>query len=615
MGRQKKQTKKQAGAAGQPRKPFAAKQAAQDSDAVLSRVKKLEKSGQFEAAADLLQSVFRAWPHHPEALCAMARILAAQKQVAEAATLMAQALEQGAGNAELLYSAGFVQYRAGNVSFAVESLLAALNVQPRHLESLLLLTNIFIEEKRWEDVLTFSLRLLEMLPENGDVLLAAGTAHLRLNNFREAHDFLSRAVQLDGQCTKKLLNLGTVCRFLRDYDQAVHWYTRVLERDPDNVETLNALSSLYVDRHLFDKARHCLDRSLALDPGNADSLAALAYFQVKLRKIEEAERTYQSLLRINPDHHEARFAYGSLLLLKGDFRRGLPYYESRFAVMGTFLDGPWPIWDGRSAAGKRLLVRAEQGAGDTIQFCRLLPLLKKLGAEIVFSCQPSLGRLMSSVPAIDTLLPVTEFPIDKVSVDAQVALMSLMGVLGITLDTLPGHCPYLAVAPERIEHARSRMVPSAKVKVALIWAGNPRQTDDHNRSMTLAQLAPLGELADEIDFYSLQVGPAQQQVAGDGGVLRLKDVSAELHDYADTAAFMACMDLVVSVCTSTVHLAGALALPTVALLPFAADWRWFTDRDDSPWYPTVRLLRQPGPGEWQPVIQTLHQVLRQTARR
>ena len=615
MGKQKKQTKKNKGAAGRPRNLTSGDNVLAGPDVLVSQAIMFEKTGQLADAAHQFESVLNTWPDNLAALGGMARSLATQGKVAEAANFMTQGLELGHENPELLYSAGFVQYKAGNVAFAVESLLAALKIDPRRLEALLLLTNIFIEEKRWEDVLSFSLKLLEILPENGDVLLAVGTAHLRLNNFQEAQHFLHRAAKLHPDCKNKQLNLGTAYRFLRDYTHAAQCYAKALAIDPDNVETLNALSSLYTDRRMFDQAMQCLEHSLTIDPNNAGSLSALAYIQMKLRKIEEAEQTYQLALRINPNHHEARFGYGGLLLLKGDFQRGLPYYESRFMVMGSFLDGPWPIWNGQSAAGKRILVRAEQGAGDTIQFCRFLPLLAKLGAEIVFSCQPSLGRLIASVPAINTLLPVAEFAYDKVSVDGQIALLSLMGVLGISLNTLPGQCPYLSVAPQLIDEGRSWITPSRKMKVALIWAGNPRQTDDHNRSLTLDQFDPLQELLDEVDFYSLQVGPAQQQAAHGGDVLHLKDMSHKMNDYADTAALMSLMDVVVSVCTSTVHLAGALARPTVALLPFAADWRWFIERDDSPWYPTVRLLRQPAPGEWLPVIHELKQVLRQAIRR
>jgi hypothetical protein len=268
-----------------------------------------------------------------------------------------------------------------------------------------------------------------------------------------------------------------------------------------------------------------------------------------------------------------------------------------------------PVWAGQDLRGKTILLRAEQGVGDVIQFIRYAPLVKALGARVVLQNRANLDELAVTFPGVDHLLlpkePMPEF-------DYYAHLMSLPRVFGTEIDSVPGPVPYLHAEPERLERWRQRLADDQRLKVGLVWAGSPTHVRDRYRSTTLKALAPLFDV-EGTSWYSLQKGPAAAALRDSG--MAIVDLQDELTDFAETAAAIAALDLVISVDTSVAHLAGALGKPLWLMLPHPAEWRWLEDRDDTPWYPTARLFRQARMDDWGEVVQRMKPILSESAAR
>ena len=318
-------------------------------------------------------------------------------------------------------------------------------------------------------------------------------------------------------------------------------------------------------------------------------------------------RDRQHAIQLQPDSPEAHWDLAVTRLLQGDFTSGFAEYEWRWRRT----DFPprqftAPLWRGENPAGRTLLVHAEQGAGDAIQFVRFASSVAALGARVVLECPRTLVALFASVAGVQHVIakgdPLPEF-------DWHVPLLSLPHRLGATLDSLATRVPYLSPPADR----RVPLPPTcgnhaAALRVGLAWRGHPQHRNDGRRSLSLAALEPLFT-APDLAFYSLQVAPTagfSEEAPRQKALINLENL---IHDFSDTAALIAQLDLVITVDTSVAHLAGALARPVWVLLPFAPDWRWLLNRDDSPWYPTVRLFRQPAPGDWTSVVQNVRAAL------
>ena len=342
-------------------------------------------------------------------------------------------------------------------------------------------------------------------------------------------------------------------------------------------------------RQALDRAPDCLEASIGLGTAlqrEGDAAGAIACFRDTLRR--------------EPACAEAHWNLALALLLAGEFREGWQEYQWRWR-RDSFTSPPrgfsQPCWDGSPLAGRRILVHGEQGLGDTIQFLRYLPLVAAAGGSVLAECQSaSLLPLVQRVPGVGAVFTMGE-PLPPF--DLQVPLLSLPYLFGTTLENIPPQLPYLSAPPERIAAWRTRLAGSDGFKVGIVWGGKP--VPDPFRSCTLEALARLGGIPGVI-LYSLQLGEAAAQAAAPPAGLELVDLTGEISDFGDTAALVSLLDLVISVDTSVAHLAGALGKPVWVLLPFCPDWRWLLDRDDSPWYPTARLFRQPGIGDWDSVI-------------
>lgn len=364
----------------------------------------------------------------------------------------------------------------------------------------------------------------------------------------------------------------------------------------------NALHRL--DR--FDLALEAYQKALVLDPGNPDTANALAHTLHLQGHYAEARAGYEKILAAHPGHADARFNLSLLELLEGDFVSGFRNYEARWKAAEHRAQDrglPQPLWRGEPLAGRRILLHAEQGLGDSLQFLRYLPQVAAAGGKILLDLPSSLRLLAAtSFPNVTLLAPGLPLP----AFECHCPLMSLPLACGSTAATIPAAIPYLAVPIARRIAAAAHDWPAEGLRVGLVWAGSPTHHRDRQRSIPLPKLAEaLGGLAG-IHFYSLQVGPASGEQKEFPG---LAPLPLDPEDFATTAALVEQLDLVITVDTALAHLAGALGKPVWLLLAHVPDWRWQRERADSPWYPTLRLFRQRVAGEWAPVLSDLRSAL------
>jgi Tfp pilus assembly protein PilF/ADP-heptose:LPS heptosyltransferase len=442
-------------------------------------------------------------------------------------------------------------------------------------------------------------QLLQTQPNHADALHLLGFAQYQLGRAAEAVPLIARAISLAPNVASYLSNLGVVYQSLKQIDDAISCYKRALKLDPAIPEIHNNLASAYLSKGLFDQAFSSLRKALELRPGFTDALRNLANAYRDTGEHKQAMAVYRLLLRQHPQNHEARFSFSWLLLLLGQFEEGLQLWEARWSLprLGSRPHVRGRLrWDGASPVGKTIYVYCEQGAGDAIQFCRYLPMLAQRGATIIFGTLPPLIELMSGFPGVAEILPQDATP---PAFDLHCPITSLPLLMNTTLETIPQNVPYIFADRQRCEKWRQKIPPDNRKRVGLVWAGNPEHANDHNRSIALKHFAPLARVPN-VQFFSLQIGEPSGQQRPFG--LEMLDYTSELKSFADTAALIEQLDLVISVDTSVAHLAGAMGKPVWVLLPTPPDWRWMLDRTDSPWYPTMRLFRQARWGQWTQVL-------------
>ena len=393
-----------------------------------------------------------------------------------------------------------------------------------------------------------------------------------------------------------------------DFEACVRLATRALEVEPRHVEVLCNRGAALRRLNRVDEALADYERALTADPRSAIALNNRGVALAALNRHDEAIASYDRALELNAGYANARFHRALSRLVTGDFARGWEDYESRWG--GAETQGPprrfaQPAWTGgQELRGKTVLLHAEQGLGDTIQFCRYAALIAARGARVVLEAHPSLKAWLATLAGVDAVLafgdPLPAF-------DYHCALLSAPGAFATTLATIPAGVPYLAPPSGHVDRWHARLEAQARPRIGLAWSGSTTLVNDLNRTIALAALAPI--LAQDACFVSLQ----KEVRAADEPALRAHPALAhfgdELADFRDTAALVALMDVVVTVDTAVAHVAGAMGKPVWVLLPYSPDWRWLLGRDDSPWYPGARLFRQPAVGQWEPVLERVVRAL------
>jgi hypothetical protein len=358
--------------------------------------------------------------------------------------------------------------------------------------------------------------------------------------------------------------------------------------------------------HRLDEAAEAGRRAVALRPDDALAHHFLGVVHSERGDLDESIRCSRRALELNPGHAGTHFELAEALLLRGDLAEGFAEYEWRHQMKNVpplLTPRPLqPLWEGQKVAPGALLLVADQGFGDVIQFCRYLPMVAERCPGFVVACNPEVVPILRQQAGVGEIIIAPQgLPVFS----SWSPLSTLPLIFGTTLAAIPTPIPYIRAGPERTRRWGERIaaaVPAGYLRVGIVWAGRPTHGNDRNRSTTLKAFAPIAAL-DRVVLLSLQMGAPQTQLDGYAGRAPLVDLGREIVDFGDSAAILENLDLVIAVDTSIVHLAGAMGRPVWALLASAPDWRWMLNREDSPWYPSVVLLRQPAPGRWDALLE------------
>ncbi|MBN3852651.1 tetratricopeptide repeat protein [Paraburkholderia sp. Ac-20340] len=517
-------------------------------------------------------------------------VLSSENDLAAAEAAWLQAIELDSSFTSSYYKLGTLWMGQGYVEAAEAALRRAIELDPRHVDAHLNL-GILMGERGWFDEAQVSLRHA----------LAIEPANARLHQ-----------------------NLGWLLVKAQRYREAEACYRRAIELLPGSAMLYSGLASTLTGQARFDEAESACAHGLALDPQCADLHVNHGTMLLRAERRDEAEAALRRALELDPGNLRAQFNLSHIELKDGRYEEGWRGFETRTAVFKETahlppLTSQWPQWQGEPLRGKSLLVLCEQGLGDSLQFIRYLPMLKAYGpARLTVLCQPPLKRLFDGIEGID--VRAQSDAIDAIPRhDFWCLMMSLPLRFGTTLATIPAAVPYLRAPAPLIAQWQARL-PSSGFKVGLVWAGDSRphlpdlQATDARRSLHARAFEPLLDTPG-VSFVSLQFGAATRaQLDEIDAHWRPVDPMGGVTDFADTAAIVACLDLVITVDTSMAHLAGALNRPVWILSRFDGCWRWLADRDDSPWYPSARLFRQRRPAEWGEVIERVRQALQLRAQ-
>lgn len=511
---------------------------------------------------------------------------------------------------ELLAQCGAMLLALGNDAQALVFFDQALDAKPDDVDILYKTAVALDLLHRHEDLLARCDRILSLAPDHAGAWLGRANALNGMRRHAEAADAYARALAHDPDLLAALGNQGVALRMLERYADALSRYDGALEQIGANAQLLMSRGHTLQQLGRYDDALAGFAAAAAVEPADAGGWALRGAALQQLWRFDEAIDCYRRMQSLEPTkaagHHEE--AYCRLLI--GDFAEGWKKYESRWVdavAARSRRHADRPFWSGREpVAGKTILLHSEQGYGDTLQFCRYAARVEACGANVVLEVPPALKDLLSSLQGVRQLVAMGE-PLPPF--DLQCPLLSVPLALGTELETIPADPRYLHADLARVRDWQRRLedcAPPGQIKVGLAWSGNPAHNNDVNRSIALAALAPLyGQRATFVSLHQ-QVRARDAATLAESGMLHF---GAELRDFADTAALIACLDLVISVDTSVVHLAGALGKPVWVLLPRVPDWRWLLKREDSPWYPTARLFRQEKPGDWPTVIERVGQTL------
>ncbi|MDP2808955.1 MAG: tetratricopeptide repeat protein [Rhodocyclaceae bacterium] len=456
---------------------------------------------------------------------------------------------------------------------------------------------------------------LRIHPQDAAALNNLGNSLLALERVGEAETAFSRAIKFDRRNPVIVANLASALNLMAvrlrnagDEREAERLLRRALAAKEDFPEGWNNLAAVLHDLGRHPEAEDAVLRALTLRPGYVSAFCNLGNILIDTGRPAEARAAYERAAAAAPDSAAAHWNLGLACLALGDLERGFAEFEYRLRLpeaRGLYPDRDIPCWAGENMAGRRLLLYAEQGLGDTLQFVRYVPMLAERGGEVHLEAPAALHRLLAGMPGLAGIHAAGE---GGGGWDQACPLMSLPHRFGTTLETVPADIPYLHADPGRVTYWRNRLgTDRHRPAVGLVWAGEPRkgQPDayriDLRRSLRLDDLAPVLAL-EGIDFVSLQKGAGAAQMDGHPLAGRILDWTPELTDFAETAALAMNLDLIVTVDTSVAHLSGGLGRPTWVLSRFDGCWRWLLDRDDSPWYPTLRLFRQERPLDWAPAV-------------
>jgi tetratricopeptide (TPR) repeat protein len=578
------------------------------------------QTGQHAPAEALIRRALAVQPQAAAYHNSLGNVLRALGRAAEAEAAYRAALRLQPNTPDLHHHIGLALKDQGRISDAETAFRHALRLRKDYVPARIDLGNLLVETGRAAEAEVCLRAAVRTAPENAIALNALGLALVSLGRHQEALGEFDSALHAAPNYANAAANRAACLASLENWQEAAGAYQaalalisdaadlnvgfarallqlergaeaeqvlrRVLAQQPDDPMVLHKLGRALAFQRRNEEALAVLEQVCHLDPANADAWHDRGMALRDLARWPESVAPFEQAVRLQPDDAEKNASLGYALLANGDFAAGWKFFEWRVKRPGNARLAE-PRWDG-AQTDKTVLIFAEQGTGDTIQFCRFVPPAARR-ARIVLACPPALKQLLSTLAGPALLAEGEPLP----PYDLQCPVMSLPFVLGVAPEYFSDAIPYLRAEPKKIAAWRARLAHLQGRRVGLVWAGNPKFPADRRRSIDFAVLAPLLETSG-ISFVSLQVG------ASPAGAMF--DAAPWLQDFSDTAALIAALDLVISVDTAVAHLAGALGRPVWLLNRADTDWRWQLERRDSPWYPTMRQFRQPSPGDWGSVV-------------
>jgi tetratricopeptide (TPR) repeat protein len=543
-------------------------------------------------------------PDNAEAHSNLGLMLIEEKKFPEAAQVLQKALALNPSLPSAHYNYGLVLRQEGKLDDAISHWQRALALQPRQKLALNNLGAAYTEKWNPDAAITMLRDAIRLDPDFAEAHANLSTALLGQKKYDEAIAAARRAVELQPKRHETHNALGMALFGAKRYDEAVEAFRDVLQLAPNEHSAFNNLAAAYEMVGKIDEWVKIFEAQVRDWPDDVDAIDTLATVYRNIGRVPEAIALAEKAIQMKPDFAEAHFNHAMSLLTAGRYKEGFAEYEYRWHCK-DFATGPRelgrPHWDGSDPAGKTILVTTEQGYGDVLQFSRYLPILADRGAKVLVESWPILTDLVKGVRGVagvaeaGSLIP--EF-------DEHVALLSLPHLFGTTMETIPQNVPYMSADAERLARWKQRIDSEAagQFKVGLVWGGRPKP--DPRRSTTLEALGPLAQVPG-VAFFSLQKGDPVEQLRDPPRGMKISDLGADCDDFADTAAAVQNLDLLISIDSAPAHLGGALGARTWTMLPLSCDWRWGVNRDDCPWYPTMRLFRQPGPRDWDSVVATM----------
>jgi tetratricopeptide (TPR) repeat protein len=508
-----------------------------------------------------------------------------------------------------LFETASAHRRAGRNDEAERGYLQVIARDSGHRDAWNSLGMLYLDLERYQDAEHILWHASCKFPNDAGIINDLGVLFYRQGKLEKAKEKYEEALRIKPRYDIALANLGRVLRDCHQLDDAAAKFKKALSINPDNVDTLIDYGLTLEAQGQHDEAARKYNKVLAIDPRHATALNNKGNLKLIAGHLEEALGYIDQALDIHPRHGQALWNKAVILLALGRYREGFELYESGKGKKG--LRGFYPFasfasrqWDGSPLPDKRLLILAEQGLGDSLQFIRYAALCKERVGKVIVICEKPLVRLFKNCPFIDEVFDTSH----SCAHDAYIVMMSLPHVFGTTLDTVPAKVPYLFADPRMAEKWAGKMADKDEIRVGLVWSGDgisgfePTKLYRQRRSIDLRKCLPLFDLPN-IALCNLQKGAAAKQIEELGLQNRITDYMNDVDDFMDTGALIQNLDLVITVDTSVAHLAGGLGKPVWVLSRYDACWRWLQNREDSPWYPTARVFGQPSPGDWDSVIQ------------
>ena len=577
-------------------------------------------------------------PNFAEGHIALAIVLQRLERLNEAQVHYRRALSLRPDHAQTHFNLDHILLRNQKPGEAAAHSSRAVTLQPDSARAYLMLGVICQQDSRLGEAAAYYRKAIELDHQAAEAYNNLGLVLNQLGDAKRAESCYRKALETRIAYAEPCYNLALIQIARGEYRVAIDWLRRAIERNPDLMQAWNELGTTLKKTGSVKEAIRCYRQVVRITPKLAQGHYNLGSAFKQIEHFAEAEVALKEAIRLKPDYAQAHNNLGLnykaqghyrralacfdratafqptlpeahwnrsfLLLMKGDFAQGWHEHEWRFKLPN------WPTiyphrlngrcWNGNPAPGKTILVHDEQGLGDSIQFARFLPLVKQHCSRLIFETRRTLLPIFKGLDFIDQFVIRSDKEPPNIVFDYYLPLLSIPALFNLSPEAAPLKIPYLSAGKTAVDCWRKCM-PAGGIRVGLVWAGRPKHGNDHNRSISLKLLAPLAEI-DSVHLFGLQKGRNFTAADMAGSVKHLVNYGDQFADFSDTAGFIANLDLVISVDTAVAHLAGAMGKPVWTLIPFVPDWRWMLDREDTPWYPSMRLFRQPRRGDWNSVI-------------